>query len=222
MGWRLHRGGRTRAWLGRRFGGDAELGDRIWRRVLHLAGAAVLLVYLLPRNIFLVAPTDEVLLLALAMVLVLEIGRRVAHLELPTIRPHESDRMASYAYFAIALTASVELFPEYLALAVVLGAVVLDPLLGELRLRGWTRYPAASVGVLLYVVLGLPGFWKFGPWGAILPIPMLVAAGAIAVLVEGPRSLLPLDDDAAMVLVPGLVLAVLGWLTFGPTPIPAF
>ena len=150
---RLHRGGRFRGWLGRRFGGDGELGDRIWRRLLHLVGGAVVLYYLLPSNVFVVITTQEALLFGLAFVLALELMREVAGLEMPTVRAVERDRVASFAYFAVALVAAVLLLPAPIGATVVLGTALIDPLIGELRLSNRLRAAYPILPILLYAGL---------------------------------------------------------------------
>jgi hypothetical protein len=219
---RLHTGGRTRGWLGRQFGGDEQLGDRIWRRMLHLAGGIVLAVYLLPRGFFVLLPTDEVLLIALAAVLTMEAVRRAGGLQLPTIRPHEVHRTASYAYFAVGLTFAVEIFPKYVAIPVVLGAVLVDPLMGELRLHAGSLGFARGAGVAAYTALAVPWLVLGGPWSWPIAAALGLLGAVLAISVEGPRTILPLDDDAAMVLFPGIILAVAAWVVVGVGPIPAF
>ncbi|HTT26377.1 MAG TPA: hypothetical protein VMH90_05395, partial [Thermoplasmata archaeon] len=180
---KLHRGGRTRAWIGRLLGGDATLGDRAWRRALHLAGAAVLLVYVLPANTFGPVPVRVVLLLALAGVLLLELLRRQAGWELPTIRPHEHTRIASFALYAVGLVVAVLVFPEPVAVASVLGAAIVDPLLGELRLIGWTRLRVSCVGLLTYFVLAGGALALLGAvtWPAAAALGAVGAAIAVGV-----------------------------------------
>jgi hypothetical protein len=209
---RLHRGGRWRTWLGARFGGGPELGDRIWRRILHFVGAAVLVYYLIPPRFFLVVTKEEALLLALAAVLVMEGLRLAAGLELPTIRPWERRRVASFAYFAVALVVAVLLFPRPIAVAVVLGTAFVDPLIGELRLRPglgaatlWGA-PFAALGAIVVGALLLVGNWSIGP-----ALVAAAVAAAIGTVVERPK--LPYyDDDLAMVLAPGIALTLWVWL----------
>ncbi len=205
---RLHRGGRFRTWLGRRFGGDLELGDRVWRRILHLLGALVLVYYLLPPDPLPGLPRWSLLLAALAGVLSVELLRHAASLELPTIRGFEGPRMASYSYFAVALVLAVLLFPEAIAVAVVLTTAFVDPLIGELRRRAAPR--AVTVLGPLLVALGLAALaLRFvGGWSP--PAAVLGAAllAAIAVFVE--RWRIPyLDDDLTMTVLPGAALALL-------------
>lgn len=209
---RLHRGGRWRTWLGARFGGGAELGDRIWRRILHFVGAAVLVYYLLPTRFFLVLSNEEALLIALVAVLGMEGLRLSAGLELPTIRPWERHRVASYAYFAVALVVAVLAFPRPIAVAVVLGTAFVDPLIGELRLRpGIGRRWLWGVPFLAFGLISLGAFVLVGDWSFGSALVAAAVAGAIGTAVERPK--LPYyDDDLAMVLAPGIALALWVWL----------
>ena len=209
---RLHRGGRWRAWLGAQFGGGPELGDRIWRRVLHFVGAVVLLYYLLPPRFFLVLTNEQALLLALGAVLVMEALRLRAGLELPTIRPWERNRVASYAYYAVALVIAVLAFPKAVAFAVVVGTALIDPLIGELRLRpAIGRRWLWGLPLALYAVIALSSFLVVGGWGIAPAFAAAAGAGAIAIAVERPK--LPYyDDDMAMTLAPGIALSLLLWL----------
>jgi hypothetical protein len=207
---RLHRGGKTRQWIGVQLGGDSELGDRAYRRILHGLGALAVVYLLLPPEVFVVVSTEEVLLAALALVLVLEILRHLAHWELPTIRPYESHRVASFAFYAIALVAALLLFPRPIAAAVILGTALIDPLLGELRVRSSAFVATALPGFAAYAVVAGVALVAFGApvtW-AIAGLALLAAA--IAVAAEWP-TWGPLDDDLAMTLAPGAVLTVVVW-----------
>jgi hypothetical protein len=209
---RLHRKGRFRTWLGTRLGGDLELGDRIWRRVLHGLCAAVLLYYLLPEAFFVLAPKQVVLLAALVLVLLLEVLRHLAGLELPTIRPYERGRVASFAFFAIALVVAVLLFPLPIAAAVVLGTALVDPLAGELREAHVRRSIAWGVPIGSYALLAFAGLVLIGRWPLVESVLLALLVAPIAVAVERPKYGW-VDDDLAMTLVPAVALyavAVLG------------
>jgi hypothetical protein len=208
---RLHRSGRFRSWLGVRLGGDLELGDRIWRRILHGLCAAVLVYYLLPDGFFLVAPKEFVLLAALALVLVLEVLRHSVGLELPTIRPYEQKRVASFAFFAVALVLAVLLFPEPIGAAVVLGTALVDPLAGEMRVAGFRRLALWTVPSVAYVGLAFVGLQLVGHWPVVDSIGLALLAAPIAVAVERPKSHW-VDDDLAMTFVPAIVLYAVGVL----------
>lgn len=209
---KLHTGGGWRRWLGARFGGDFELGDRIWRRVLHLFGAAILLYYVLPFHLVAWFTTEELLLIGLALVLLLEALRWTAGVELPTIREYEKARIASYTFYAVALVAAVLLFSRVIAVIVVLGTAFVDPLIGELRQSARWRSTYPWLPGAAYVLLGATAGLLVGHWA---PFAAVAAAGVAAVLalaVERPK--IPnLDDDLAMTIVPALALAglVLLW-----------
>jgi hypothetical protein len=188
-------------------GGGYELGDRIWRRCLHGLGALAILYLVVPAGFFHFVSNEVVLLVALELILVVEYLRHVQHWELPTIRPYEQDRIASYVYYAVALTAALLLFPRPIAAAVIVGTAFVDPLLGELRLRSASRVRSLVPGGMAYAILAAVAFAAFGGWRG---VPLLVLAGlaaAVAVAVESP-TWGTVDDDLAMTLVPGAVLTL--------------
>jgi len=211
---RLHRQGRFRRWLGASLGGDEELGDRAWRRTLHVLGAGVLIYYPLPENFFLVAPKWVVLLAALAAVVVLEVLRHTSGLEIPTIRAYESRRVASFVFYALALVLAVLFFPLAIGAAVVLGTAVVDPLAGELR-RAFHALPT-TVGLPLaaYEGLAVTGLAGIGGWPLVPSVGLAAGAAVIAVAAERPKW--PwVDDDLAMTLAPAVFLYVVGVLALG-------
>lgn len=202
---RLHRGGGFRRRLATAFGRDPEAGDALWRRVLHGAGAFVLVYYLVPVEFFVLVPKEVVLLAALAAVGLLEALRLVAGLELPTIRGYEAGRPASFVFYAVALVGAVLLAPRAIAVAVVLGTAFVDPLAGELRadarrarLAPWV--PFAAYAALATVALGAVGRW---PWPIALGLGGVAAAVGVAVERWRFRWL---DDDLTMTVVPAVVL----------------
>jgi hypothetical protein len=214
MTFRLHRRGRFRGWLGAQFGGDFELGDRIWRRVLHGVCAGILLYYLLPNAFFVLAPKQVILLSALAAVLVLELLRHRAGLELPTLRPYEQRRVASYVFFAVAIVAVIILFPEPIAAAVVLGTALIDPLVGELRVARTGRSTLWALPVAAYAGLAFLGLFAIGRWPLLPSIGLALLIAPVAVAVERPKSRW-VDDDLAMTFVPAILLYVVGVIGLG-------
>jgi len=211
---RLHRQGRFRAWLGRALGGDEELGDRAWRRVLHVSGALVLVYYAFPTNFFVIAPKADILLALLAAVIVLETLRHVAGLELPTIRTYETRRVASFVFYSLALVLAVLLFPLPIAAAVVLGTAVVDPIAGELRIRSESLVLSVGIPIGAYGMLAFVGLAAIGGWPPGESAVLAAGAAVLAVLAERPK--LPwVDDDLWMTLVPALFLYAAGVLALG-------
>lgn len=205
---RLHRGGRWRAWLGKQLGGGPELGDRAWRRIVHASGAFVLAYYLVPGNILVVIPTWWLIVLAVVIVLVLEALRHSVGLELPTIRPYEERRVASYVYYGIALAVAVLFFPKPIAAVVVLGTAWVDPLAGELRLRRVSSAAQWGVPAVVYAVLGFSALRLAGAWPLAGCAVAAIIAAIVAVIAERPRHRW-YDDDLAMTLVPAIALVLL-------------
>jgi hypothetical protein len=214
MGYRLHRGGKFRRWLGERLGGDFDLGDRVWRRTLHVLGAIALVYYALPTNFFVIAPKEYILLAALAAVLVVEGLRHAIGLELPTIRPYEEGRVGSFAIFGAAIVVAILLFPLPIACAVVLGTAVVDPIAGELRRDSRYRKVDAAVPFGAYSALAFTGLAILGTWPVLPSVGLALLAGAIAVAVERPK-VWWIDDDLVMTLVPAVALYAVGVVALG-------
>lgn len=182
--------------------------------MLHALCAGVLLYYLVPDRFFVVAPKEVVLILALTAVLLLEVLRHLAGLELPTIRPYEDRWVASYAFFAVALVVAILLFPEPIAAAVVLGTALVDPLAGEMRVARF-RPAALWVGPLIaYVGLAVVGLALIGRWPLLDSLGLAALAAPIAVGVERPKSRW-VDDDLAMTFVPAVAIYVVAALLLG-------
>jgi dolichol kinase len=202
---RLHRGGGFRRRLAAVFGRDEAAGDVLWRRLIHATGALVLVYYLLPDRFFVVLPKVDILLLALAAAAGLEVLRLGFGAELPTIRGYEARRPASYLYYAVALVAAIALFPEPIAVAVILGTAFVDPLAGAFRGLEGARRSGPVVAGAVYAALAATAFAVVGrwPWADVAALALLGAA--VAVPVERWRFRW-LDDDLTMTVVPALVL----------------
>lgn len=214
MAFPLHRRGRFRRWLGESLGGDEELGDRAWRRIMHLAGAAVLVYYAVPTGFFVVAPKVDILLAALALVVILEILRHASLLQLPTIRPYETRRVASFVFYALALVLAVLLFPLPIGAAVVLGTAIVDPVSGELRHQGASPLLAVGIPLGAYGALAFVGLAAIGAWPPGDAAVLAAVAAPLAVASERPKWPWA-DDDLVMTLVPGVFLYVAGVVVLG-------
>jgi hypothetical protein len=181
---------------------------------MHALGAAVLIYYPLPENFFVVAPKWVVLLAALAALVVLELLRHTAGLELPTIRPYESHRVASFVFYGLALVLAVLLFPVAVGAAVVLGTALVDPLAGELRRASRSLAVTFGVPVAAYTGLATTGLAGVGDWPVVPAVALAAGAALLAVGAERPNW--PwVDDDLAMTIVPALFLYVAGVVALG-------
>lgn len=211
---KLHRNGRFRRWLGARFGGDEAFGDRVWRRLLHVLGASILVYEPLPYYLLGRLSKPALLLTALAVLYAIEALRHAGGVEVPAMRGYEARRPASFVFYGTALVAAVLLLPWPIAAATVLGTAWVDPLIGELRLsRRWSvTYPYLPWAV--WVGLGVFGLWLLGGWPLVPSVALALAAGAWAIAAERPV-LWWSDDDLAMTFVPAAVLYLIGVLVLG-------
>ena len=173
-----------------------------------MVGAGVLVYYFLPPRFFIVLPTEAVLLLGLETILVLEALRLFAGAELPTIREYERARIASYAFYAVALVVAVLLFPLPVAAVAVLGTAFVDPLVGELRRSERRRKGYPGLPWVVYALLGSGALVLFGHYPALPSILLASVAATVALAVERPK-IPDLDDDLAMTLVPALAVEAL-------------
>ncbi|MCI4334699.1 MAG: hypothetical protein L3K04_03615 [Thermoplasmata archaeon] len=195
--------------MGAWFAGDPTEGDRVYRRLLHVAAGISIIYYLVPVQILPGLSRAALLLIALLLVLSLEACRLAGWLVLPALRLHEERRPASFVYFGSAVVVALLVVPEAYAIVAIVGTALVDPLIGELRAspRGARAYPA--VPLVVYAAIALPILSCLGgfPWAS---AAALAAAGALlAVAVESPQSR-HLDDDLLMTLVPALGLWALG------------
>jgi dolichol kinase len=202
---RLHGGGGFRRRLAVAFGRDEAARDALWRRLVHGTGAFVLVYYLLPNDFFVVLPKIDVLLIALAAAGGLEVLRLGFGVELPTMRAYEARRPASYLYYAVGLVAAIALFPEPIAVAVILGTALVDPLAGELRSSEGTRRLGPGIAAAVYAVLAAAAFAGVGRWPWAEVVGLAVLGAAVAIPVERWRFRW-VDDDLTMTIVPAVAL----------------
>ena len=210
----LHHGGSFRRRLARAFGRDEAAGDQLWRRIVHGSGALVLAYFLVPVGFFVLVPKVVVLLAALGAAGLLEVARLGFGAELPTIRGYEARRPASYVFYAVALVVAVLVFPEPIAVAVVLGTAFVDPLAGELRSTGSSRGLRLGVPFVVYTALATFALGAVGRWPWVDAAVLGALAGVVGVSVERWRFRW-LDDDLTMTIVPALALYGVGVLALG-------
>jgi hypothetical protein len=186
----------------------------LWRRLVHGSGAFVLIYFLLPDGFFVVLPKETVLLLALAAAGVLEALRLGLGVELPTLRDYEAHRLASYVFYAVGLVAAILLLPEGLAVAVILGTALVDPIAGGLRSAQAPGPVAVAVPIVVYAGLAALALASVGRWPLGPAVALGTAAAVVAVAVERWRWRW-LDDDLTMTVAPAVLLYGVGIVAFG-------
>lgn len=203
--------GRFRRWLGTHLAGDPDAGDRVLRRLLHLAAAVACVFYLVPPVLLPGLTRATLLLAALIVVLALEATRLAGWIELPGLRVHEAHRPASFVYFGIAIVVVLLAVPEAYALVAVLGAAWVDPLIGELRGRPTRRWAYPVLPIAAYAAIAFLPLWWLGHFSGWLALLLALGSAGLAVAVESPRHH-HLDDDLLMTLVPAAALWIAGIL----------
>jgi len=181
---------------------------------MHGLGATVLVYYVIPTDVFVVAPKADILLTLLAIVFVLEALRHTVGLELPTVRPYEAHRIGSYVFYSLALVIAVLVFPEPIGAAVALGTAIVDPVVGELRLRHQRGAITVGVPLAVYWILAVTGLVGVGHWPLVPSLGLAAVAAPIGVAAERPKWSW-LDDDLVMTVVPALFLYLAGVLVLG-------
>ncbi len=177
------------------------------RRAVHISAPAFLVYYLLPGTLMGV-PKDALLFSAAALVFAFEAWRLWAKPDIPGMREYEKGRMSAAAWFTLAAVLTLPFFPLGWTMPVFLGMGLVDPLIGELRLRSSRLNPALPT--LVYFLLAAGSMtWFYG-----LQAHVMVAAAtatALAIWVEGLK-LKSIDDDFSMIVLPLAGIAITFWL----------
>lgn len=137
----------------------------------------------------------------LAIVIIAEIIRLWRGYVLFAQRKHEANHISSFAWGAIAMSIVLMLAPNtLLAIVIVTGCAIGDPLLGELRHQAISEKWVAAIGIILIAAIWWVSLiWVVFPWWIVLIIaPLTVAA-------EWPK-LHWIDDNALMQLVPLIIV----------------
>ena len=177
------------------------------RRAVHISAPVFLVYYLLPEAL-LGVPKDAVLFSAAAAVFAFEAWRLWAKPEILGMRDYEKHRMSAAAWFTLAAVLTLPFFPLGWTMPVFLGVGLVDPLIGELRLRSSRLNP--SLPTLVYFLLAAGSMsWYFGVHAHV--IAAAVAATALAIWVEGLK-LKSIDDDFSMIVLPLAGIALTFWI----------
>jgi dolichol kinase len=185
------------------------------RRTVHVLIAVTPLYYLLPDTLPYVDLHRSVVLLAgAAIVGTLETARLTFEFRLPGLRPYEERRVASYAWAAAGVLAALWLLPEDIASASIVGMAFTDPLIGELRSRGFGDWHSVSLPFAV-CVLSCASMYLLFAYRGLSELVVLSAVGALAAVgVERWKNHV-LDDDFLMIVVPGAIASALAWAVWG-------
>ena len=131
-------------------------GQHVFRRIIHLISGSVCIFYLFPEEV-LFLPKEIVLILIVGVIpLLIEYFRLSKGLIIFGQRPHEDEAVGSYAWSLWASMFIILIFPQSVAVPVILIYSFADPILSELRV--WRKWSAFSFGFLFIWIM----FMAFG------------------------------------------------------------
>jgi hypothetical protein len=152
--------------------------EHILRRTIHLTSGLVIIYYLFPRT-FLFLPMKLWLIILLGLVpLLIEIIRLRGGLLLFGQRGFERTNIGSFAWALWASGALMIVFPQEIAVPVILVYTVMDPLIGEIRL--WKKWLVLPLGGLITILLFL--LFDYNILLAIFASVFLVAGEALEII----------------------------------------
>jgi len=124
------------------------------------------------------------------------------------LRPHETGQIASFAWAAAGITATLWLFPMEIATAALVGMALVDPLAGVLRGEGIRDTITVSASSLAYLALALSVLLVAGGYDLVGCLGLALVGTALAIpseWIEVPY----VDDDFLMLVVPAAGMAAL-------------
>lgn len=172
------------------------------RRAVHMTAPLFLVYYFVPDEVLGLNKAIWLVILAAAFFAV-EAWRLAKRVPMIGMRDYESGRMSAAGWFVLAGLVTLPFFPFGYALPVFLGMGLVDPLIGELRMRSSRLNPVLPTLVYFALALGSMSF-IYG-----LEFHVVVAATvatALAIWVEGFKTE-KIDDDFTMIVVPLLGIA---------------
>ncbi len=183
----------------------------VFRRTIHVTIAVIPILYYSIANAathHLGFSVHYLVVLALLLNIGFEIWRLRKGITLPGHRHHEKTHPASFFWGTLSICLVLLLVPggtpggEAFAVPIIWGCAFADPIIGELRTRGYPFYFVAPIGMLVVLLVWLfAAYWfDINYWWGLLMAPVTVA-------VEWPK-VRYIDDNMTMMLVP-LFLVIL-------------
>ncbi|MDH3364933.1 MAG: hypothetical protein OEM29_02865 [Thermoplasmata archaeon] len=183
----------------------------VLRRMAHSLIALAPLYYLLPVEMP-VSPIRRwhLLIAFFIIIMILEAVRLRRGITFLGLRPHEAHSIASFVWAAAGITFALWLMPMDIAVPVLIGMGLVDPLVGELRRTG--ARPAASISapLLVYALICVATLLMMTEKDLVTILAVSCFGAFLAVGAE--RLDLPvIDDDFLMIVVPGSLMSFM-WL----------
>ncbi|HLB56502.1 MAG TPA: hypothetical protein VJK30_04155 [Coxiellaceae bacterium] len=116
---------------------------------------------------------------------------------------HEASRISAFAWTMLSLGIILFFAPVYFAMPIIFTCAIVDPLLGEMRLRNFNKKNVITAGIFVAFIIWIifSAIYHFPFWFGIILAPVSIAA-------EWPN-LKWIDDNAMMLILPLLAVMIL-------------
>jgi hypothetical protein len=133
-----------------------NLGNHMFRRIIHLISGLVVVYYLFPHSLFNISREIWLMVILGILPLLIEYIRLTRGKLLPGQRSHETQSVGSYAWSLWASMAIMLVLPQQIAVPVILIYSLADPVLSELRAwRKWSAFPFGFIFIwLMFIAFG--------------------------------------------------------------------
>jgi hypothetical protein len=183
--------------------------DAIARRGIHMLIALAPLYYALPVNLPIIGLHRWTLVVVFfSAIMVFEACRLRKGITFMGLRPHEKNQIASFAWAAAGITATLWLSPHDIASAALVGMALVDPLAGELRLRAVADVKALPLSMLVYFVLAVSVLLVWDVRTAAQSLVLCTVGTVLAVFSERAK-IRYVDDDFLMAVLPAVAMTAL-------------
>lgn len=188
--------------------------DSHWfRRMVHVSCVCTLVYYLFPDNIFWIYAAKIILASGIfSAAVVIEIIRIKGSLDegfLFPFRDYEKYKVGAHIWLGVSLFVLLVFFPQQIAAPCILVVCLVDPIIGELRMKNKTIsfFCGFCISSAIFLVFNYP-------------ILLCSLAGLLAVSAESIRSK-NIDDNILMPLVPAAILLTASQCSLFALPTPA-
>jgi|YNPNPStandDraft_1061719.scaffolds.fasta_scaffold01817_11 dolichol kinase len=180
-----------------------EIDVHWYRRIAHTSASSFLVYYLLPEQPYYLYRVLLPVTIFIIVVLIeyLRLYRYIDKGLFFGLRHYEDERVSGYLYFASGFLVLVLLFPQQIVIPCVLCVCFTDPVMGELRYRGYNILYTVLIGFIISC------FFFYVVWhhdsSITITVVISIIGGSLAVIGEAWKSRL-IDDDFLMQILPAI------------------
>ncbi|MEM3852205.1 MAG: hypothetical protein QXP70_04315 [Methanomassiliicoccales archaeon] len=174
------------------------------RRAIHVLTGLGALYYFIPVHIFPAITKESAFVILIMLILAFESLRIQLSIKIVGMRPYEFSRLSGFAWAFMGMATVDLFFPFYIALPSLLTMALMDPLAGELRLRGMS-----SIAVVIWPL----SFIIFETAFLLLHLPLthslyFSAVGSTVAWLSEHFKFRAIDDDYLMSVLPAVMVTV--------------